>query len=499
MLAYPAHEALANRFLDYIRGVDLNNYALGVALSTSQNAYKQSENSTFFYPYLTTFRHKAFTDRPLVVGQGDIGFRKVFDNDWVLGVVGRIQTLGLGDNDLIGVNERAWTIEIAPTVEYRGWPIHIEFKPYFEILDRHSGTNSELQFSYPIEWSRGHLVPIFEVIYQSDDFTRYYYGVSPAEAIAGRPVYQPGNATNIGFKLQFGYAVTDHWFLTGTIGTEKLDSEITSSPLIDRDDISSVSLGLSYNADIFNTGTYEYSKNVPKTIVRFSAINATFDTTLTQNSTAGVPGDKTDVEDFLGLSEKKTIPQIDITMRFSGYHRLEFSYLQFNRSGIEVLSEDISIGDEDFLAGTVLDSSVETEILRMAYGYSLILDNQKELGVMAGVHQTNINAEFFAPNTGQEVDTNPSPILPVLGVYGNVTLGKRTQVAAEIQIFRLEFDRYEGSLSSIRVEAQQVYGRFGFGIGYSYYAMDLDSNHKELSGTLEFLYHGPFAFASVRF
>ena len=243
--------------------------------------------------------------------------RKVFDNDWVLGAVGRIQTLGPGENELIGVEERRWTLELGPMLGYRRWPVHLNFTTYFEILDRHEGITSELELSYPMEWERGYLVPSFELIYQSDDYTDYYFGVSPEEAAPGRPAYKPGSALNVDLGFRFGYALTGHWLLSGGLGIEKLDKQITSSPLIDRDHVWSANIGLAYNANIFKPREFKYSRRIPKFVIRFSALDAQLDTTLTRDS-----GGEINLEDLLGLSDQKTVAQFDITMRLSGYHRL---------------------------------------------------------------------------------------------------------------------------------------------------------------------------------
>ena len=62
ILVFLASTANAGGILDYIRNYDLNDYALGVSYSVSQRPYIGAENSSFAYPYLTSFRHNAFTD-----------------------------------------------------------------------------------------------------------------------------------------------------------------------------------------------------------------------------------------------------------------------------------------------------------------------------------------------------------------------------------------------------------------------------------------------------
>ena len=135
--------------MDFIRAYDLNDYSLGVAVTAVESPYVGGETSFFAYPYLTSFRDSSFTRDWFLISEGDLGIRYVTESEWEFGVVGRVQTLGLGDNDspeLRGLNDRTWTIEMAPMIGWRGWPVHIRFKTYFEVLGRHGGNTSQLAF-----------------------------------------------------------------------------------------------------------------------------------------------------------------------------------------------------------------------------------------------------------------------------------------------------------------------------------------------------------------
>ena len=139
--------AFAGRLLDYIRDYDLNDFALGVAVTGQQNPYTGAESSAYAYPYLTSFKDSAFTDDWFLVREGDLGVRWLSESGWELGAVGRIQTLGFGNSesdDLLGIADRKWALEIGPTIGWRGWPVHVNFKTYVEASDRHEGLISQL-------------------------------------------------------------------------------------------------------------------------------------------------------------------------------------------------------------------------------------------------------------------------------------------------------------------------------------------------------------------
>ena len=168
----------AGALLDYIRNYNLNDYALGIGVSAAQNPYIGADNSVYAYPYLTSFRHSSMTDDWLLIRDGELGFRWVNDAGWELGAVGRVRTLGLGDvetDDLLGISDREWTLEVGPTIGWRGWPVHVNWTTYFEASDRHHGLASQLAFLLPMEWSRGYFVPSIELIQQSGDYNNYYF------------------------------------------------------------------------------------------------------------------------------------------------------------------------------------------------------------------------------------------------------------------------------------------------------------------------------------
>ena len=496
--------AFAGSVLDYIRNYDLNDFALGLALSSSQNPYVGGEDSTFAYPYLTSFRHSAFTDDWLLLNNGDLGARWVSDGGWVLGGVGRIQTTGTGNvsvEDLLGLEPRHWTIELAPLVGWRGWPVHLEYKLYTEIFNRHSGLTSEFRLSYPKEWDWGYLVPEVALVRQDDKYTGYYYGVSPSEVVPLRFEYVPGAALNVQARLTWGYAINERWLLSGHLTSEWLDSEISNSPIVDKDQIWSANFGLAYNADIFHSRDFNGDQfRLPRFEFRAGAFRSNVDSKIIRRPVDGGPGEEIDLEEVLGATGRKDILQLDAIIRFGPYHRIELGYFRLGRDTVAVLESDVTFGDELFLAGTEIDMRTDARIARVAYAYSLMNDAQKELGLMLGVHVTRLETEVFAEQTGQRVKSTLSTPLPVVGVHGGVALGKKTTVGARVQIFRMEFDNYAGSLNYIYLGLQHNFTqRFGAGLGYNFYSMNLDSNDPEVNGSLRIRYDGPLIFLSALF
>ncbi len=496
--------AYAGRLLDFIRNYDLNDYAVGLALSGSQSPYVGGETSSIAYPFLTSFHDSAFTDDWLLLREGDLGVRWVSEGGWELGVVGRVQTLGTGTSDvpeLEALDDRKWTLELAPIIGWRGWPVHINFKTYTEILDRHDGLVSQLAFSLPRQRGRSFIVPSVELIHRSSDYTNYYFGVSPAEASPTRPAYVAGSSLSTALKVRWGFPLTENWLLSGSLGIEYLDSEISNSPIVDKDKIWSARLSIAYNSDIFMPRESERrGRRQPRAEVRVAAFNDSISTKIVHDSSAGIPGSEINLEDMLGLPDEKTIMQFDAIYRFGDFHRIELGYFDVARSGIATLQDAFTFGDETFVAGTTVNSSAETKILRLAYAFSLINDPQKELGFMAGLHYSTLTTDIFAPATGQREGTDVDVILPVIGAHGSIAIGKEASLGLRLQLFRMDFDRYKGVLTYITLDLQRRFGdNFSVGLAYNYYGMNLDSKDDSFTGAIEVRHRGPALFISAGF
>ena len=498
-----AESAVAGSIMDYIRNYDLNDYSFGLAISASQNPYSGGEDSAFAYPYLTSFRNSAFTDDWLLLQDAGLGFRWV-KGGWQLGVAGRLQTRGLGTSEasiLSGLDDREWTLEAGPIIGWRGWPVHINFKTFTEILGRHDGLVSELSFSLPKEWSRGYFIPGVTLIHESKDYTDYYFGISPEEALPTRPEYQAGAAFNTELGVRWGYAITNKWLLSGSLAYDILDDEISNSPIVDEDGLWSVNVGLAYNSNIFQPRISDRTgPKQPRFEFRLGAFRDNIDSKIVHESSAGNPGSEIDLEDLLGVSAEETVLQFETILRIGEFHRLELGYFEMSRHGASVLQEPVTFGDESFTAAQTLEASFETEVLRFGYAYSLMNDDQKELGVMGGLHYSRFSTVIEDPETGQRAVSNNSTPLPVVGLHGAVSLGQRTTLGARIQFFRMDFDQYEGSLNYATLDLQRHFGdNFSVGLGYNYYAFKLVSRENSSGGSLEVRHQGPVLFFSTHF
>ena len=301
--------------------------------------------------------------------------------------------------------------------------------------------------------------------------------------------------------MRWGYRITDKWLLYGSVGLEILDSEVTNSPIVDKDEIWSTSISLAFNNDIFQPRVSERpAPEQAKFEFRIGVFSDSIDSKIIRDSSSGIIGIDIDIEELLGLADEETILTYDAIYRIGRYHRIEIGYLATSRSGQVTLQNSLDFGDLNLPAGTTINSHFDTEIFRVGYAYSLMNDAQKELGIMGGLHYSRFSTEITAVGTGESETSNAATPLPVIGLHGSVALGEKFSLRARLQFFRMDYDRFEGFLNFATLSWQRRFGEtFNVGLAYNYYELNLDSRDNDVRGSLEVRHYGPELFISAEF
>jgi len=493
--------AAADGLLDWVRRYDLNDYALGISVWTGENPYADSQSSTVLYPYLTSFLPSALSDDWLTLRGSELDVRYVA-GDWEFGLTGRVQTLGFGPDSrlaLEGLDHRGWTVEAGPMIGWRGWPVHAQLRSYIEAPNRHGGSISELEFLWPVSLSRGYFIPSIGFSYLSGSYADYYFGIAPAEATPTLPAYEVGAAMNASASVMLGYQVAPKWLLQVSLGLEWLDDAVSRSPIVTKDRVWSGSVGLAYNADLFEPRESAGERRSSLEL-RLSLLDGSIDSEASRRSATTAAGDALAVEELPGASDRRSALKLDALLRAGFYHRFEFSWVELDWGGTGVLARDVSFGEETFPPGTLLQSSLYWQSASVGYGYSVIRDGQKELGVSAGISYARIELDLVAPDLDRAESFQVETPLPTIGVYGAVPLRGQWTVGAEIRLFAVDFDEYSGYSGFAGLTVERRFGEsLGIGVGYDLYALSLDAGDDALDGSLEFRNQGPRLFLAWSF
>ncbi|MGE5625851.1 MAG: MipA/OmpV family protein [Bacillota bacterium] len=150
--------------------------------------------------------------------------------------------------ELTGIQSRQWSIAGGVNLELFGDWGRLRTSLEHDLLDRNNGTSVNLGYQYSFDVGGGwSLTPGFGLRWQNANLVNYYYGVSPAEAIPGRPAYSPSSATNPYVSLGLSTSLNEHWQFRSFLQYMRFGSAIHDSPIVDRSGSPAIFIGFTYN------------------------------------------------------------------------------------------------------------------------------------------------------------------------------------------------------------------------------------------------------------
>ena len=459
-LSGPSHAGeLIEDLVEDLRAIDINDYAVGLGVSTTSSLYVDAQDSRTIYPYLTKLVPSALDDGVTFGRDGAYGVRWLSNNGFEVGALAKLQTLGYQADDspmFTGLADHAWTVEVGPSVGWRG-PVHIDWTAFVDLLRNHHGSNQMVRLSLPRGYPRGYLIPEIAYHRYTRQFVDYYYGVPAEAALPNRPAFEGEAANGLSLGLAWGLRVTPHWILTGAVDYERFGSQIADSPLVDEDDQTKLTLQVTYDGAPFNA---------PEAAITFPV---NFDVGFAQIDSGSADVSTDSLEYF------------EAAIRFAGRHR-------------------IVVGGFDAAYLRALDAGGDSEIrirnLQLLYGYNLLDDRQKTVTVEAGLHVDKLSAEVDA----LELPGRTSKPLPLLAVDAAARFKGRVSIRAKLHLLMLDGEGYSG---------RQMFASFGvfhetfehasFGLGYVFNRIALRTGNPELALQIEPLHQGPSVLFAASF
>lgn len=116
-----------------------------------------------------------------------------------------------------------------------------------DISSVHKGLYANASYRYPFLFSNYGVIPSIGYSYNSKKMNKHLYGVSEKEASLTRfDAFSPSHAGELSIGVSSYLYMTKSVRLTTSIQYKNLDSEIAKSPIIERREIVTGSLGISY-------------------------------------------------------------------------------------------------------------------------------------------------------------------------------------------------------------------------------------------------------------
>lgn len=496
----PAFAADGGRVRAFLDSIDLNDYSLTLTLYGSQSLYAGIDDFKILYPAPSTFDHATVSTDTFFVRDAYGGLRVVTDTGWTFAGVAKVQTLGFGATDsaaLAGMARRSWTVEGGMQVGRRLGPIHADLFAVTDLFGVNGGYELQLKLAWPLVFERIQFIPQLQANYQSADLVDYYFGVSDAEAVPGRPAYSPGSAIGYSAEAHFAWRFLPDWYMHFSVALDIVADEISASPIVGRDTAWRANLGIAYDGKKF-LRTDEAGSDALDTHLDMSASVFGVSSQTSINLSSAGPTSVTDLESETGLEDGGTTYPIDVMWQFGRFHRIDLRFFELVRRGGSTLANPLMINGVSFSPGETLQTSLSTRILRLGYAFSFFRDAQKDLSVMGGAHVSDI--DYFVQGETIPVAASTTAILPVIGARLRVSPTERIDLHANAELFKFDFDEYDGELYDLSIGGSwRLAKRLFVGGGYRWYRQEIRSGDDDLTGEVLIDYRGPFAYLTVRF
>jgi hypothetical protein len=233
---------------------------------------------------------------------------------------------------------------------------------------------------------------------------------------------------------------------------------------------------------------------------RVGAMFSTADTRLRVDAANGALGTTVTLEDNLGFSKDETLPAFDATWRINPRHRIELGYARLQRDAQKTLTGEIRFGDKVFPVNANVDSSFNSDVWRLTYGWSFYREGGNELSLLLGLHVTSFETKLRTIGGAVAETADRTVPLPTIGLQGSWALDPQWRLGGWVQVFALNYNDYEGSMVNGAFTAEYRFNRnLAVGAGYTVYDYNLDITKGRARGSFEYQFAGPILYVNAGF
>jgi outer membrane protein len=220
-------------------------WSLGLGVISSPRPYVGVDNKITPIP-LIELTYKKWYVQGIQAGYHFINNAK-FTLDAQVGFV----FAGLDPNDspaLEGMNKKDSSVDAGFVFAWKPGKYRLTTAIYTDILGVSNGQQATMDYSRLWMFNRAQwgIMPSVGVVWQSSNMVNYYAGVTPEEARPERPVFIGHSAVNFRSSLFGFFYFTPRIRITGLIRVQRLDDEISQSPIIDESRGFFALVGLTY-------------------------------------------------------------------------------------------------------------------------------------------------------------------------------------------------------------------------------------------------------------
>jgi len=179
-----------------------------------------------------------------------LGWKFVDNKGLEFAAVGEYLADGYDSSDsdyLSGMKDRDPSFGVGAHVIWNPEALGFKLAAVTDVTDNSDGTQVRGEVFYKYRTGDWMLKPSAGVVWQSEDYNDYYYGVKASEARPGRSAYSAGADLNYRLGAVAVYQEkTSPWMYAAGLRYDIYGSEIEDSPIVDNDNELSAFIGVAY-------------------------------------------------------------------------------------------------------------------------------------------------------------------------------------------------------------------------------------------------------------
>ncbi len=218
-------------------------YSIGLLAGAGQSPFDKDETETGLIPDFLIEGDR------FSLGTSGMTFDVIQRGDFTLSARLAPRWFAADPADVAGLEHlnRDIAIEAGLSARFTLGDFEAELESLQDVSDTHGGmaVNASLSTGFNVS-DRFTIGAKVGATWMDADLATYSYGVLPAEARGSLAAYRVGSSVIPSISINASYALADHVSLTGGVETSFLPEGVTDSPIVKRETLTSVVIGLRY-------------------------------------------------------------------------------------------------------------------------------------------------------------------------------------------------------------------------------------------------------------
>jgi len=218
------------------------------------------------------------------------------------------------------------------------------------------------------------------------------------------------------------------------------------------------------------------------------------------NAPPGTTGTPVNAENDLGLPHREQKGVVDFMFRLRDRNKVRVGYFESNRSGSQVLANDVVFGNQTFPAGELAQTSFDLQQFNITYTYSFIRNDRFEVGSGLALYFLQIDTIGQVPAQGLRQEVTAATPFPALPLDLTWCLSSRWAATAQAAYLKVNTHNLSGSYLDTHADIQYRWvPNFVVGAGYASIRTDLTHRNGSFPGVVNMTIKGPQVFVRFSF